>query len=156
MRVILLSVGETKPLYLKEGEAVYAKRLRQYCRIEYRSVPGETLLRSAPAGLVLRKEADRLLASVPEKGVAVAMDRSGVLWSSETLSRRIADWQLRGIPALTFIIGGPIGLHSSVLAATDAVLSLSPMTFNHDMVRLILLEQLYRSFSMMRGEKYHK
>jgi 23S rRNA (pseudouridine1915-N3)-methyltransferase len=156
MRVVLLSIGNTKPPCLRDAEAVYIKRLRPTCRIEFRSVRGEALGRSMPPGPVLKKEAGRLMACIPDKGISVVLDRRGVLWSSEELSRKIGEWQVRGVSALTFIIGGPLGLDSSVLERADVVVSLSPMTFNHDMVKLILLEQLYRAFSILKGEQYHK
>ena len=103
----------------------------------------------------LQKEGRRLLARVPEGSYLFVLDVQGDLCSSEDLAARLDELALRGRRDLTFLIGGPFGLSGKVRQATDERLSFSKMTFTHQMVRLLLVEQLYRAFKISRGEKYH-
>lgn len=142
--------------YLVEGEAEYLKRLRHYARVELRSVRSEKITEKRSAKEILCIEANRLMRKIPRGDMVVALNRRGKEYDSEELASKISEWQNRSTKGVVFLIGGPWGLADDVLNRSDLVLSLSKMTFTHEMVRLILLEQLYRSFTILRGEKYHK
>jgi len=156
MQIRILSVGDIKTPYLREGEADYFERLSHYCRFETVFIPGEKITRHTSDREILEKEEKKLLDRISEGDVVVTLDRRGRPWSSEELAKRIAGWQNLGIRRVVFVIGGPLGLGRRMLERADAVLSLSDMTFAHEMVKLILLEQLYRAFTIIKGEKYHK
>jgi len=155
MHLKILAVGENKVGYLVQGEADYLHRMKRYCRIEMQWVPGEKIGKKGSKE-VTRIEGEKLLKLVSSPRTAVVLDRRGEMLSSEALAKKIAEWQNEGKREIVFIIGGTLGLSDAVLDRADFVLSLSKMTFTHEMVRLILLEQLYRSYTILRGEKYHK
>ncbi len=156
MRIRILSVGNIKTPHIREGEAEYLGRLERYCAVETVFIPGEKITRNKPDQEVLEKEGKKLLERIPDDGVVVALDRRGKSWSSEELAKRIAGWQNLGTRRVVFVIGGPLGLGRQILERADVVLSLSEMTFAHEMVKWILLEQLYRAFTILKREKYHK
>lgn len=156
MRFRILTVGENKVSYLVEGETDYLKRLKHYCRIEIVSVRGEKIKENRSSDEILHLEAEKLLKQIPEKSIVVALDKHGEMLSSEDLAQKVKEWQNRSFQCAVFIIGGPLGLSEYLLNRVDIVISLSPMTFTHEMVHLILLEQLYRCFTILRGQKYHK
>jgi len=156
MRIRILTVGETRSPYLREGESDYLKRLRRYCKIETLSVPPEKMTANKPDRTIAAREGERLLACMDRASRIIALDRLGKSWSSEDLAVHISEWQNRGVERAEFVIGGPLGLGPDVIARADAVLSLSKMTFAHEMAKLVLLEQLYRAFTIIHGEKYHK
>lgn len=156
MRIQILSVGEIKTPYLREGEADYIKRLGHYCKIDSVSIRPEPMTVNKPETIVLEKEGKQLLDRIPENSLIVVLDRKGKPWSSEKLAKNLAGWQNRGIQALVFVIGGPLGLCGEIIRQADAVLSLSSMTFPHELCKVVFLEQLYRAFTILKGEKYHK
>lgn len=156
MRFRILVVGENKVSYLVAGEADYLRRLERYCRVDVASVRGEKIKGKRSVGELLGVEGERLMKQIPRGSFLVVLDRQGETLSSEELARQILDWQNRAVQEVIFLVGGPLGLGDEVLARANLVVSLSRMTFTHEMVRLILLEQLYRSFTILRGEKYHK
>jgi 23S rRNA (pseudouridine1915-N3)-methyltransferase len=111
---------------------------------------------SAIESAALEKEGERILAAIPEGFTIIALDVQGQSRSSEQLAASFREWELSGKNHLAFIIGGDLGLSPSTLSACNLRISLSPMTFTHPMARLLLLEQLYRVFRILRGEPYHK
>jgi len=159
MQVHIIAVGKIKEKFLREGIAEYEKRLRPYVKLGITEIADEKKpLRLSPAQKeqVLEKEGARILASFPPGSYTVGLVITGKGRSSEALSALFNEQQMNGTCHLTFIIGGDLGLSDDVLAQCDEQMSLSPMTFTHQMVRLILLEQVYRAFRIMRGEPYHK
>ena len=156
MRIEILCVGEVKKPYLKEAEKDYLSRLRHYCKIESGFIDGEKIVSNKQEKNILAKEAGKLLNRIGEGSLVAALDRKGHSCSSEELSDRICEWQNRGLKKIVFVIGGPLGLDEKIIRRANLVLSLSEMTFAHEMVKLILLEQLYRAFTIIKGEKYHK
>lgn len=156
MRFRMIVVGKTRVSYLCEGEEDYLKRLRQYCRFDIQHVKSEKIKDSIAEEQIRHCEGERILKLISPRSTVVAMDTRGETMSSEDLARKVADWQNRGIPEVVFLIGGPLGLSDAVWTRANYVFSLSRMTLTHEMARLILLEQLYRSFTILRGEKYHK
>jgi len=159
MQIQIIAVGRVKEPYIAEGIAEYEKRLRPYVKLKITEITNERRpVHTTPPQQVklVHKEGVRILASVPASGYTIALDVRGKQRSSEELAGLIREQEIGGTSHLTIIIGGDLGLSGDVLARCDERLSLSAMTFTHQMVRLILLEQIYRVFRIMRGEPYHK
>lgn len=156
MRLSILGVGAYKSDFLSEGESGFVKRLKRYCQIKVQWVDSRRVSGKRSAGEILSLEGKQLLDRIPEESIVVALDRQGEMLSSEEFSRKIGGWQNQSVKEVIFVIGGPLGLDKSVLEKADLILSFSKMTFTHEMVRLLLFEQLYRAFTILKGEKYHK
>ena len=158
MKIRILAVGKLKEKYLLQGVAEDEKRLSPFASVE-RSETREERMPESPSEAekedALKKEGANLLRLVPEKSFLIALDVSGELLSSEALAEKIAALALQGKSDLTFLIGGAFGISAAVRKRADLRLSFSPMTFTHQMVRLLLYEQVYRAFKINRGEKYH-
>ena len=159
MQIRIIAVGKIKERFLTEGIAEYEKRLTPYLKLAIVEVADEKRTVHSSAGqeqLIKDREGDRILAAIPEGAYVVALDVRGKEMSSEALAARMHTWQLAGTNSIAMIIGGDLGLSEAVLARADLRLSISPMTFTHQMVRLILLEQVYRACRINSGEPYHK
>ncbi len=159
MHFLLIAVGKVKEPYLRAGIAEYLKRLQAYGRVqvvEVREEPYRDPLTPAEVARVLAREGSRLLAALPARAACIVLDVAGEPLSSEELARRLADFGTAGRSEVAFVVGGSLGLDEAVKGRADLRLSLSRMTFPHQLVRLILLEQLYRALSILRGEPYHK
>lgn len=159
MRITLVAVGKLKEVYLRKGISEYTKRLRSYCQLNIVEVKDEAFREgysSAEQEMVKAKEADRIQKAIPPRSHVIALDIQGQMKSSEEMSALISQLGLEGRNHITFVIGGALGLHSSVLNDANLRLSFSPLTFPHQLMRLILLEQTYRWFTIIRGEQYHK
>lgn len=142
--------------YLIKGEQDFLQRLKHYCPVEMQTVKGEKIKNIRNADLILNKEAERISNKIPDGSKVVALDIRGKSFSSEELAGEIRQWQNSGIKTIAIVIGGPLGLSRNIISRANMVLSMSQFTFTHEMVRLILLEQIYRAFTILRGEKYHK
>lgn len=152
-------VGRIKEKYLQGGVQEYLKRLRPYARIEMASVADEPVPDGIAPALeeqVRLKEAERVLKLIDPWQYVVALDARGQNFSSEELAAFMEERALRGQSSLAFVVGGSLGLAAEVLQRADQKLSLGRMTFLHQMVPLILLEQVYRGFKINRGEPYHR
>jgi 23S rRNA (pseudouridine1915-N3)-methyltransferase len=159
MQVRIIAVGKIKERFLAEGIAEYEKRLTPYLKLAIIEIADEKRGVHASAGqeqLTKGREGDRILAAIPEGAYVVALDVRGKEMSSEALAARLHDWQLAGTNLIAVIIGGDLGLSGAVLSRADLRLSISPMTFTHQMVRMIILEQIYRACRINSGEPYHK
>ena len=139
--------------------AEYEKRLRPYTRLQIVEL-GEAKRpqQASPAteSLARENEGERILSAVPENSFVIALDVKGETWSSEDLAASLGCWELAGQNQVTFVIGGDLGLSPAVTERSDLRLSLSRMTFTHPIARLLLLEQVYRAFRILRGEPYHR
>ena len=158
MKIRIVAVGKLKEKYLREGVAEYEKRLAPFASVELRETREEYMAENpseAQRQETLAKEGERLLRLVPEKSFLIVLDVKGKLLSSEALAKELASRALQGQSDLTFLIGGAFGLSPAVRDRADLRISFSPMTFTHQMVRLLLYEQIYRAFKINRGEKYH-
>lgn len=158
MKIRILAVGKLKEKYLLQGVAEYEKRLSPFASVELIETREERMPESpseAEKEDALKKEGANLLRFVQEKSFLIVLDVSGELLSSEALAEKIAALALQGKSDLTFLIGGAFGISAAVRKRADLRLSFSPMTFTHQMVRLLLYEQVYRAFKINRGEKYH-
>jgi 23S rRNA (pseudouridine1915-N3)-methyltransferase len=159
MQIRVIAVGKIKEQFLREGIAEYEKRLRPYAKLQVVELPEEKRPQPAsPANesVAIEKEGERILAAVAENSFVIALDVKGQSWSSEELAASFGERELSGQNQLAFVIGGDLGLSPAVLARSNLRLSLSKMTFTHPMARLLLLEQVYRAFRILRGEPYHK
>ena len=158
MKIRIVAVGKLKEKYLREGVAEYAKRLAPFASVELLETREEYMAENpseAQRQQTLAKEGERLLRLVPEKSFLIVLDVKGKLLSSEALAKELAGLALQGRSDFTFLIGGAFGLSPAVRECADLRISFSPMTFTHQMVRLLLYEQIYRAFKINRGEKYH-
>lgn len=158
MKIRIVAVGKLKEKYLREGVAEYAKRLAPFASVELLETREEYMAENpseAQRQQTLAKEGERLLRLVPERSFLIVLDVKGKLLSSEALAKELASLALQGQSDLTFLIGGAFGLSPAVRERADLRISFSPMTFTHQMVRLLLYEQIYRAFKINRDEKYH-
>lgn len=155
MKLEFLFLGKTKDNYLEEGITQYCKRLKHYSPLSIKTLKPRVKKNWSPLQC-MEYEAKLLLDNTPKGAIIVALDSRGKQYTSEGMAELIGRWQARGGRQVEFLIGGAYGLHREVLAQADDVISLSKMTFTHDMVRLFLLEQIYRAFTIQKGEKYHK
>ena len=158
MKIRIVAVGKLKEKYLREGVAEYEKRLAPFASVELLETREEYMAENpseAQRQQTLAKEGERLLRLVPERSFLIVLDVGGKLLSSEALAKELASLALQGQSDLAFLIGGAFGLSSAVRDRADLRISFSPMTFTHQMVRLLLYEQIYRAFKINRGEKYH-
>ncbi|HBN08534.1 MAG TPA: 23S rRNA (pseudouridine(1915)-N(3))-methyltransferase RlmH [Cyanobacteria bacterium UBA8530] len=159
MQIQLIAVGKLKEKYLQQAVEEYKKRLTAYCRLETIEVADEaTIEEASPAQeqQIKAKEAARLAKALSDDVFCVALAIEGKNFSSEGLARVIEEKGLQGQSKISFLIGGSMGLAPYLLARADLLLSLSTLTFPHQMARLILLEQVYRCFKIIRREPYHK
>jgi 23S rRNA (pseudouridine1915-N3)-methyltransferase len=159
MRITIISVGKLKEKYLQMGIDEYSKRLSRYIKLELIEVADEKApetMSPAEEDIVRKKEAERILANVKDGAYVVALAIDGKQLSSEGLAEFLQTNMTKGVSHMVFIIGGSMGLSKEVLTRADYKLSFSKMTFPHQLMRMILLEQVYRGFRIMNGEPYHK
>jgi 23S rRNA (pseudouridine1915-N3)-methyltransferase len=155
----LICVGKLKESYFQEAASEYLKRLGPYCRITVDEVAEQRLPdRPSPAEIeaALAREAETILSRLPKNGAVIALCVEGKEYDSEAFASMLSSLAGRGVSRLAFVIGGSFGLHSSVKERADHCLSLSPRTFPHHLARIMLLEQLYRTFQILGGTQYHK
>jgi 23S rRNA (pseudouridine1915-N3)-methyltransferase len=155
MKITILTVSENKFPYLKSGEKLYIERLSHYTDLTLRSLALSRQMKNRSPEQMMKAESERFRA-LTEGAMVCSLDRQGKMLDSESFAHQIQMWQNRSVSKLAFCIGGPFGLDPEFIRQSDFVLSLSSMTFPHDMVRLLFLEQLYRAFTILNGEKYHK
>lgn len=159
MNITILAVGKIKESFYREALAEYQKRLSRYCRLEIVEVADEPAPEKAsPAqeDAIREKEAQRILKRLRDNSFVITLEIAGKKYDSEKFAKKLENLALSGKSQLVFIIGGSLGLHSSVSARADLSLSFSDMTFPHQLMRVILLEQIYRSYRIIAGEPYHK
>ncbi len=154
-----MTVGKVKEKYFRDAIAEYAKRLSRYCKLEIIEVADEKTPDKASETeeeQIKQKEADRILKNIREDSYCIALAIEGKKMDSVSLARNIERLGLNGKSNIVFVIGGSLGLHQSVLKRADEKLSFSDMTFPHQLMRVILLEQIYRSYRIINKEPYHK
>lgn len=159
MKITVIAVGKIKEKFYQEAIGEYSKRLSRYCRLELIQVADEKTPDGASRALeeqIKDKEGERILANIREGSFVVALAIDGVMADSVELSAQIEKWGVSGVSQIIFVIGGSLGLSGAVLKRADWKLSFSKMTFPHQLMRVILLEQIYRSYRIIQGEPYHK
>ena len=158
MKITIVCAGKLKEKYLSAGIAEFMKRLRPFAQVEIKEIHEEKMPEEPSAAekeQVLRKEGEKLLKLVPAGSYLFVLDVFGREMPSEKLAEKIDRLGVQGRSHIAFLIGGAFGLSQEVRAAADEKLSFSRLTFTHQMVRLLLVEQIYRCFKINRGEKYH-
>ena len=154
-KIKIIVVDRTRSPFLKEGESFYLNRLKRYAQTEWLEIKPAHIKKGRPADGILEREGALISKRLDPRDHIFALDRSGKGYRSEGLAGRIEELSHTG-KSLCFIVGGPLGLSKEILGRAHEVFSLSRLTLTHEMSRLILLEQLYRSFTIIHGEKYHK
>ena len=157
--VTVICVGKLKEKFYQEAAAEYAKRLKGYCKLNIVELAEQRLSKNPSLGEILtamEKEGDAIRGKIPPNSSVIALAVEGTMRSSEELAQMISTWSHNASKHLVFVVGGSYGLHPSIKAGAWATLSMSPMTFPHHLARVMLLEQLYRAFSIESGGKYHK
>jgi 23S rRNA (pseudouridine1915-N3)-methyltransferase len=159
MKITILCVGKIKEKFYRDAIAEYEKRLSRYCKLSFVEVADEKTdenASQAQINQVKEKEGERLLSAMKEDGYCICLAINGQMLDSVALSQKVERLGLEGKSSLYFVIGGSLGLSDAVLKRADYKLSFSPMTFPHQLMRVILLEQIYRSFRIINHEPYHK
>ena len=157
--VTIICLGKLKEKYLRDAQSEYSKRLTAFCKHNIIELSPDTLPSNpseAEIAAALENEGKRIISAIPNGAYVYAMCIEGKQRSSEALSREMADLAVRGKSNIVFIIGSSYGLSDAVKNFADAKLSMSEMTFPHQLARIMLLEQTYRAFQIMNGGKYHK
>lgn len=155
MNIKLIVVAKTDEHYLQEGIDVYVKRLRHYVNFEIVVIPANKDLRNATADEVKEREASALLRHLEKVDAVVLLDEHGVEYTSIGFSKYLQKQMNSGIRTLAFVVGGAFGFSAKVYERATGKLSLSQMTFSHQMIRLFFVEQLYRAFTILKHEPYH-
>ena len=156
MKIYLIFVGKTREPYLQEGIEDFLGRLRRYVPVEVKTVRSEPLTRKAQAARVMAVESERVATAIPGNTHLVVLDPRGKQMTSEALARWWQELEHEGCRKLCFVVGGVLGFSDDLRSRSQTLLSISKMTFTHEMSRLILVEQLYRACTIIRGEKYHR
>ena len=158
MKITCITVGKIKETYYTDAVKEYSKRLSRYCKLEIIELPDEKTpdgASQAQETAIKNREGERILKAIREDAYVIALAIEGQAPDSVGLSQKLERLGIGGTSHVTFVIGGSLGLSSLVLKRADEKLSFSRMTFPHQLMRVILLEQLYRSFRIMKGEPYH-
>ena len=155
MKIILLGIGKDKEDYLKEGIDNYIKRIKKYISLDYEILPGLKKTTKLDVQLIKRQEAERFLSVLPQNFHLILLDEKGKSFSSVEFSKHLSKLMVAGTKNLIFIIGGAYGFDQKIIQKADESISLSKMTFNHQIIRLIFFEQLYRAFTIINNEPYH-
>ncbi len=159
IKINIICAGKIKEKFFSDAVAEYSKRLSKYCNLNIIEVADEKTPDNASAAQeeqIKQKEAERILKNIKQGSYVISLEIDGKMMGSVTLANHISSLSVSGKSDITFIIGGSLGLHKSVSDVSNLHLSFSEMTFPHQLMRVILLEQIYRSFRIMSGEPYHK
>ena len=159
LHIEIICVGKLKENYLKDAIAEYSKRLSKYCTLTFTELPDEKLptpLSEADKNKIILKESNNILNHIKENSYVIALDLKGKECSSEEFSEKLSQIALRKNSTITFLIGGTLGMSSELLNHADELVCFSKMTFPHQLIRVFLLEQLFRSFKIQNNETYHR
>lgn len=155
MKIRLLVVGKTQMPFVKQGEDEYLKRLKHYAPVVCDVIPDVKKPKNRTKEELKKLEGERILSAIEATDTLILLDENGKSYSSKKFSSFLQEKMLYGSKRLVFVIGGAYGFSSEVYNRAQGKISLSPMTFSHQMVRVIFLEQLYRAFTIIKGEPYH-
>ncbi len=159
MKITVISVGKIKEKYFTGAIQEYAKRLTRYCKINMIEVADQKCpetLSEKEEEMVKEKEGQRILSKIKDQQTVIALAIEGKQMTSEQLAKQIQTWGIQGNSDLVFVIGGSLGLSKEVMQRSNFQLSFSKMTFPHQLMKVVLLEQVYRAFRINSGEPYHK
>lgn len=159
MKITIIAVGKIKEKYYRDALSEYGKRLSRYCKLEMIQVEDEKTPDKASEAEEVRireKEAERILKYIKEDAYVVTLEIAGRMIDSVEFAEKIERLSVRGVSHIQFVIGGSLGLHSKISGRSNMSVSFSKMTFPHQLMRVILLEQIYRCYRIIQGEPYHK
>ena len=156
LKITVIVVDHTRSPFLAEGELFYLNRLKNYARVEWIEVKPVKMTKGRPEQEIRNLEGQALIRKRAPKDYLIALDRCGRPYESEEFARRLGKFMANASGGITFMVGGPLGISREALAEVDEILSLSKFTLTHEMSRVVLLEQIYRAFTILKGEKYHK
>ena len=156
LRLTLVSVGRLSEPFIQEGCEFFAERIRRYAALNLIVVPEEKIPSRGKREYILKQEGRRIGAKIRPGVFTVAVDERGKSLSSEAFARSVEIWSNSGLKDVVFILGGPYGLDDFLKEKAEFRLSLSSMTLTHGMAKMLLLEQIYRAFTILKGEPYHK
>lgn len=159
MKITLITVGKIKESFYREAVSEYRKRLSRYCSLEIKEAEDERTaerMSDTEKEQILKKEGERIAKLLPENAYLVTLEIEGKSYTSEAFAQEIEGLRVRGQSHIAFVIGGSLGLHNTIKKRADLAVSFSEMTFPHQLMRVVLLEQLYRAFRIINGEPYHK
>ena len=155
MKIKLISIGKTEEKYLQEGMSIYCKKLTHYFPFQYEEIPAIKQTKNLSENEQKKQEGEIILKKIAPSDILVLLDETGVHYSSVAFSVFLQQQMIQGNKQLVFVIGGAYGFSQEVYRRKNYLISLSSMTFSHQMVRLIFLEQLYRAASILKNEPYH-
>ena len=155
MKIELIAVGKTAFPYLKQGMEIYLNRLKHYGKFEYIEIPDIKQGKSWTNDQVKKAEGKKILEKTESADRLILLDENGKSYTSRQFSAFLQQWFLSGEKKLIFVIGGAFGFSDEVYARCNGKISLSKMTFSHQMIRLFALEQIYRAHTILKGESYH-
>lgn len=155
MKVRLIAIAPTDATYLREGINTYIERLKHYVNIEYTELPGVKKAGAMTKDELKKREGEELLKQINNSSVVILLDEKGQAFTSITFSKFIQQKLNSGVKSIVFLVGGSFGFSDAIYKRANYKLSLSQMTFSHQMVRLFFVEQLYRAFTIIKGESYH-
>lgn len=155
MRIRLIQLGKNQDAFIEEGIAFFQKKLKHYCTFEIVVLPALKQASKLSQEELKKLEGELLLKTFDSKSLVCLLDERGKKYNSTQFARQLDAWALAGRSQLDFVIGGAFGFSDAVYQRAEAQLSLSEMTFSHQLIRLIFLEQLYRGFTILRNEPYH-
>ncbi len=155
MRIQLIAVGSRMPGWVDEGYQEYARRLPSECSLQLQEIPAGKRGKNADIVRLTRQEGEKMAAAIPKGARVVALEVKGKPWSTEQLSARMESWLGDGRD-VALLVGGPEGIEPELSASADERWSLSPLTLPHPLVRIVVAEQIYRAWSLLKGHPYHR
>lgn len=159
LHINIICVGKLKEKYLQDALAEYSKRLSKYCILNIIELPDEKVpdnLNDSLASKIKEKEANRILSHIDKSSYVITLDLNGKQYSSEEFSNKISNISLNNSSNITFIIGGTLGLSEKILRYSNELICFSKMTFPHQLIRIFLIEQIFRAFKISNNETYHR
>lgn len=154
MKIKILCLGKTKQQFIEDGIREYQKRISKYVNLEWQILPDVKLVGNKTIDIIKDQEADVIIKSIPAQAFLIVLDENGKEFSSMKFAKYL-NGKLLSRRDIVFVVGGVYGISKKILERADFVLSLSRFTFTHQMIRFILTEQIYRSFTIIKGKKYH-
>ena len=155
MKIVLVCLGATNNHYLQEGISNYTKRLKHYINFEIKKIIVSKNKKSSNKNIIMNMESDLILSYLSQNDYVILLDEKGKIYNSKSFSKKIENFLLHSQKRLIFIVGGAFGFNDKLKTRANEMLSLSNMTFSHQIIRLLFLEQLYRSFTIINNHPYH-
>ena len=155
MKIVLVCLGATNNHYLQEGISNYIKRLKHYINFEIKEIIVSKNKKSSNKNIIMNVESDLILSYLSQNDYVILLDEKGKIYNSKSFSKKIENFLLHSQKRLIFIVGGAFGFNDKLKTRANEMLSLSNMTFSHQIIRLFFLEQLYRSFTIINNHPYH-